>query len=55
VDRAIVAVLFGAVLLVNTLTQAGPRVVIEFRTAEGLGPARPKCATRRWSWGASTA
>jgi paraquat-inducible protein B len=32
----IIAVIIGATLLINTLLQAGPRVVIEFRTAEGL-------------------
>lgn len=32
----ILAVVIGAALLLNTLLQAGPHVVIEFRTAEGL-------------------
>src|SRR2546430_415922 len=36
----IVAVLIGAALLVNTLMQAGPHVLIEFRTAEGLEPGK---------------
>jgi len=36
----IVAVVIGASLLVNSLLQAGPRVVIEFRTAEGLEPGK---------------
>jgi paraquat-inducible protein B len=36
----IVAVLIGAALLINTLMQAGPHVLIEFRTAEGLEPGK---------------
>ena len=32
----ILAVLIGAALLLNTLLQAGPHIVIAFRTAEGL-------------------
>jgi len=36
----LVAVAFGVALLVNTLLNAGPQVIIEFRTAEGLEPGR---------------
>lgn len=36
----ILAVVIGASLLINTLMQAGPHVVIEFRTAEGLEPGK---------------
>jgi paraquat-inducible protein B len=36
----ILAVVIGAFLLVNTLMQAGPRVLIQFRTAEGLEPGK---------------
>ena len=36
----IIAVVIGASLLVSSLLQAGPRVVIEFRTAEGLEPGK---------------
>ncbi|WP_280151109.1 MlaD family protein [Piscinibacter sp. XHJ-5] len=36
----IVAVVVGASLLINTLMQAGPHVMIEFRTAEGLEPGK---------------
>lgn len=36
----IVAVAIGASLLIDTLLKAGPYVVIEFRTAEGLEPGR---------------
>lgn len=36
----ILAVIVGVSLLVNTLLQAGPEVLIEFRTAEGLEPGK---------------
>ena len=36
----ILAVIIGASLLINTLMQAGPHIVIEFRTAEGLEPGK---------------
>ena len=36
----LVAVVIGAGLLLGTLMQAGPQVVIEFRTAEGLEPGK---------------
>ncbi|CAG1019674.1 Intermembrane transport protein PqiB [Burkholderiaceae bacterium] len=36
----ILAVIIGASLLINTLLQAGPEVLIEFRTAEGLEPGK---------------
>jgi paraquat-inducible protein B len=36
----LVAVLIGASLLVSSLLQSGPRVTIEFRTAEGLEPGK---------------
>jgi paraquat-inducible protein B len=36
----ILAVIIGASLLVNTWLEAGPRIVIEFRTAEGLEPGK---------------
>jgi len=36
----ILAIVVGASLLINTLMQAGPHVVISFRTAEGLEPGK---------------
>src|SRR5205814_4627897 len=36
----ILAIVVGASLLINTLMQAGPHVVVSFRTAEGLEPGK---------------
>ncbi|HJV59389.1 MAG TPA: MlaD family protein [Albitalea sp.] len=36
----IVAVVIGASLLINTVLQSGPHIVISFRTAEGLEPGK---------------
>jgi len=36
----LLAMAIGASLLINTLMKAGPQVVIEFRTAEGLEPGK---------------